>query len=437
MQVQKAKQGYKIVKSLFGTHEIPENWNLAKLGEHSTLYVPMRDKPKKFDGEIDWLRIEDFDGKYVSHSKSNQKVSLETIKEMKLRVYPVGTVLCSCSASIGAYAITAKELITNQTFIGIYPNDNLDKEFLYYYFNTQTNNLIKIGSGTTILYISREKFEEFPIVLPPIIEQQKIASILSNVDSLIDQTQKIIEQTQRLKKGLMRKLLTRGIGHTKFKKVKWLFGTEIEIPEDWQILSTRDTGIKIIDGDRGDEYPKEIEFMKLGYCLFLSAKNVTKNGFSFNDCLFISKEKDEKLRNGRLAREDIVITTRGTVGNVAYFDKSIPNDIIRINSGMVILRNNTESILQQFLYYLLTSYLITIQLKSIVFGSAQPQLTVNTINSLKIIVPHDVSEQHKITSILSNVNSQIQKQQEYKSKLETLKKGLMQKLLTGQIRVKI
>ena len=180
MSVQKARQGYKLVKSLFGKYEeIPDAWELAKLGDRSTLFVPMRDKPKKFDGDIPWLRIEDFDGKYVTHSKSNQKVSLETIKEMKLRVYPVGTVLCSCSATIGAYAITARELITNQTFIGIYPNNDLDKEFLYYYLNTQTNNLIKIGSGTTILYISREKFEEFPIILPPLQEQQKIASILS------------------------------------------------------------------------------------------------------------------------------------------------------------------------------------------------------------------------------------------------------------------
>ena len=65
---------------------------------------------------------------------------------------------------------------------------------------------------------------------PPLKEQQKIASILSNVDELIQKTEQIIEQTQRLKKGLMQRLLTKGIGHTKFKK------TELgEIPEEWKL----------------------------------------------------------------------------------------------------------------------------------------------------------------------------------------------------------
>ena len=71
--------------------------------------------------------------------------------------------------------------------------------------------------------------------IPPLPEQQKIASILSNVDNLIQKTDQIIEQTQRLKKGLMQKLLTKGIGHTKFKK------TDLgEIPEEWPIVKLKD-----------------------------------------------------------------------------------------------------------------------------------------------------------------------------------------------------
>ena len=100
-------------------------------------------------------------------------------------------------------------------------------------------------------------------------------------------------------------------------------------------------GIDIIDGDRGKNYPKSNEFLekKEGYCLFLSAANVTKEGFNFSDNQFISKEKDELLRKGKLTRNDIVITTRGTVGNMAMYDSSVPFEHVRINSGMVILRN--------------------------------------------------------------------------------------------------
>jgi len=218
-----------------------------------------------------------------------------------------------------------------------------------------------------------------------------------------------------------------------YKLVKSLFGKYEEIPEEWEIKTIDNVNIKVIDGDRGEEYPKEHEFSKSGYCLFLSAKNVTKSGFLFDECSFISKNKDEKLRKGRLSRRDIVITTRGTVGNIAYFDENIPYEVIRINSGMAILQNNNEIVLQDFFYHLLKSQYITKQLTLFAFGSAQPQLTISIINSLKLIIPKKIEEQQKIASILSNVDSLIDQTQKIIDQTIILKKGLMQKLLTRGI----
>jgi len=218
-----------------------------------------------------------------------------------------------------------------------------------------------------------------------------------------------------------------------YKLVKSLFGKYEEIPEEWEIKTIDNVNIKVIDGDRGEEYPKEHEFSKSGYCLFLSAKNVTKSGFLFDECSFISKNKDEKLRKGRLSRRDIVITTRGTVGNIAYFDENIPYEVIRINSGMAILQNNNEIVLQDFFYHLLKSQYITKQLTLFAFGSAQPQLTISIINSLKLIIPKKIEEQQKIASILSNVDSLINQTQKIIEQTQRLKKGLMQRLLTRGI----
>ena len=95
---------------------------------------------------------------------------------------------------------------------------------------------------------------------------------------------------------------------------------------------------EIIDGDRGKNYPQQHEFLDEGYCLFLNTGNVTKAGFSFDSNRFISKEKCDLLRKGKLQRHDIVYTTRGTVGNAAYYSDSIPYEHVRINSGMVIIR---------------------------------------------------------------------------------------------------
>ena len=129
--------------------------------------VPMRDKPKNLNGLIPWCRIEDFDGMYLSKSKSNQGVSLDTIKEMNLKVYPINTLLVSCSADLGRCAITLKELVTNQTFIGLVPNiDRVNTVYLYYIMTDSKNELNARSSGTTISYLSRQEFEKFEIQLP-------------------------------------------------------------------------------------------------------------------------------------------------------------------------------------------------------------------------------------------------------------------------------
>src|SRR2546430_5984976 len=108
---------------------------------------------------------------------------------------------------------------------------------------------------------------------------------------------------------------------------------------EWQEANL-DSLLEIIDGDRGTNYPTQHEFSPNEYCLFLNTGNVTQSGFNFSNCSFITKEKDALLRKGKLQRQDIVLTTRGTVGNVAYFDQNVPYENIRINSGMVILRPN-------------------------------------------------------------------------------------------------
>ncbi|VPX97142.1 type I restriction-modification system subunit S [Streptococcus pneumoniae] len=102
-----------------------------------------------------------------------------------------------------------------------------------------------------------------------------------------------------------------------------------------KIFESIDNLFDIIDGDRGKNYPKSDELFSEEYCLFLNTKNVTKNGFSFDTKQFITKTKDKLLRKGKLERYDIVLTTRGTVGNVAYYDELIKYKHLRINSGMV------------------------------------------------------------------------------------------------------
>lgn len=140
---------------------------------------------------------------------------------------------------------------------------------------------------------------------------------------------------------------------------------------------------EIIDGDRGKNYPKQDEFYDSEYCLFLNAGNVTSKGFSFRKNAFITKEKDEVLRKGKLERKDIVVTTRGTVGNIAYYDETVQFENIRINSGMVILRQKKEINHIFFIEY----FRNPIVCQSLISGSAQPQMPISSMKNANIYVP--------------------------------------------------
>ena len=206
------------------------------------------------------------------------------------------------------------------------------------------------------------------------------------------------------------------------------------VPKGWSVNTLADAGVVVIDGDRGKEYPKSTEFYSSGYCVFLSAKNVSKGGFAFNEVQFIDEQKHLKLRKGLVNRGNIVLTTRGTVGQFAYFDDSVPYDVMRINSGMVVLDVDKSLFHGDFFYALCRSSIVNKQIEAASFGSAQPQLTVGIIKGLTLPIP-PLPEQKKIAKILSTWDQAISTTEQLLANSQQQKKALMQQLLTGKKRL--
>lgn len=207
-----------------------------------------------------------------------------------------------------------------------------------------------------------------------------------------------------------------------------------EFDGDWTSSDFSKASVQIIDGDRGFNYPKSDDFYDDEFCLFLNAGNVTKQGFNFENTQFITKNKDSLLRKGKLERNDLVITTRGTVGNVAYFNDSVSFKNMRINSGMVIARCQ-KNVLADFINQFLNSDLFEKWLDKNAFGSAQPQLTVKLLNSIDLNYPSK-PEQTKIASFLSAVDEKISQLTQKHELLSQYKQGMMQKLFSQQLRFK-
>ena len=191
---------------------VPEHWSILKLQAHTCMLTPMRDRPEKLDGDIPWVRIEDYDGKYISTSKEGLGVSLETVNEMNLKIYPVGSILCTSSCDLGKCAIVTRELVSNQRFINIIPDLDTNSDYLYYLMRSNAKRLNHLSTGTIQANLSRKAFEHLMVQFPPFAEQKEIAEYLDKkcetVELSIRKKQELIDRLNLYKKSLIYETVT-------------------------------------------------------------------------------------------------------------------------------------------------------------------------------------------------------------------------------------
>ena len=164
----------------------------------------------------------------------------------------------------------------------------------------------------------------------------------------------------------------------------------------WRTRRIGDVSINIIDGDRSAKYPKRDEFQDEGV-LFLNTTNIIDDRLDLTAANFISEEKYSTISKGRIQPLDIIMTTRGSVGKVALYNRQ---DKGLINAQMLILRADGESIDPRFLFHLVRSEEFQRKLKNFASGSAQPQIPITDLRAVTICYP-DIGVQREIASILS------------------------------------
>lgn len=249
------------------------------------------------------------------------------------------------------------------------PNTNvMDPDFFPFFISSDyfMDAAIRISVGSLSPTVNWKTLKELEFYLPDLEQQRKTSEILAAANETKEAYQDLLAKTDELVKSQFIEMF--GDPGNSFK---------------YQVKQMTDL-CEIIDGDRGKNYPRD--FFDEGYCLFLNAKNVTQKGFAFNENQFITKERDELLRKGKLIRGDIVLTTRGTIGNIAYYSNDVCYEHVRINSGMVIIRPDHTQIVDEFFVCQLRMLVDNIK-STLVSGSAQPQLPIRVMNNITMTVP--------------------------------------------------
>ena len=202
------------------------------------------------------------------------------------------------------------------------------------------------------------------------------------------------------------------------------------IPEDWDVKKLGEFDLDISDGNYSSKYPKASEFKERGIP-FIRANNIKNLRVIDNELRFISNKLHSELIKGHLKKDDILITTRGEIGQIAivpdrHIGSNINAQVVRINAG--------EKFNKYYFAYFLIKSDTQESLLNMQTGSALKQLPVGKLKELKIIYP-SLPEQTAIATALSDTDALIENLEKLIAKKKAIKQGAMQQLLTGKKRL--
>lgn len=396
---------------------ITHGWQETNLGSIANLYQPQTISKTQMspDGEYLVFGANGIIGKYDRFNHEDSEV----------------IVTCR-GASCGSISMTPKKAwITGNAMVIKVDEDKVIKPYIYYFLNN--SDLNPVISGGAQPQITRQPISAYKILFPESkAEQQKIVEILGMVDEDITKTEEVIKATEKLKRGLMQQIFTRGIGHTKFKETK-----TGQIPEEWEVVTIQKLIDKKIiienqDGNHGGIHPKANDYVSDGIP-FISASDVRDGNVDLKNCHFLSGEHAKKLRIGFAKEHDVLLTHKGSVGNVAILPKLNTNYVV-LTPQVTYYRLNQNLIDGGYLSYIFQSDYFQSLFKSSSRQSTRDFLSITNQRKLMIPFTNDLNEQKKIAKILSAIDEKISVNKKLKENLTLLKKGLMQDLLSGKVR---
>ena len=311
------------------------------------------------------------------------------------------------------------------TYYVILKKDDIHLRWLFYKLTHL--NLKKLHLADVVPGLKRELVLSIKIPLPPLPEQKAIAKILSTVDKAIQKVDEAIAKTERLKKGLMQKLLTKGIGHKEFNYSKEL---GCEIPKEWGVVKLKD----IFNVETGTTpSTKKKEYWEKGDVNWFTPTDLSK----LNGKIHI-KDSDRKITEKALKENNLTLMPKGSIilstrAPVGYAAVLIKEGTFNQGCKGLIPKEfaNVDTI--YYCYYLLN---IKHVLQNLSGGSTFKELSKNRLENLLVSLP-PLPEQQKIAEILSTVDKKLELERKRREKLEKIKRGLMNDLLTGRKRVNV
>ncbi len=423
---------------------IPQDWRKVSIERDVVLISGIRPSGGALDeGQIPSLGGEHItnDGR-VKFTEDNAKYIPESFfrKMRKGKVKRWDILINKDGANTGKVAIVREmfspEIAINEHLFIVRSTKLFDQKYLFYWFlssfgQKQIKDRI---TGSAQPGLPSSFIKNFYVLKPPLPEQRKIAEILETVDRAIEKTDAIIEKYKRIKYGLMQDLLTRGIdenGKSRSKETHRFKDSPLgRIPEEWEVVELGK--ISFLKGRIGWQGLTTQEYLEDGKYYLVTGINFKNGQIDWETCVYVTRRRYEMDKNIQLKGNEVLVTKDGTIGKVAYIDK-LPKPAT-LGTGVFILRPLENAYYPKYLYYVLTSPIFDRFIDILQAGSTINHLYQRDFVKFKLPLP-PLPEQKRIAEILSQIDAVIEKEEMYKEKLEREKRGLMEDLLTGRVRV--
>ena len=388
---------------------------LENISETSSGGTPSRENADFYKGDIPWITTGELKDGYIFDSKEH--ITKEALKNSAAKIFPSGTVLMAMyGATIGRLGILKVDAATNQACCAFFPNEQkLKAKYLFYWLFYHRSQLIDMGTGAGQPNISQNIIKKLEIDLPTIQEQDEIVNALSDIDNLISTQEALIAKKQAIKQGAMQELLTGKRRLAGFRE-KWNRVTLGDIGGLY-----KGSGISRADMGTGDIAAIRYGELYTFYGAYTHEINTR-----------ISAEVAEEAFG--LQYGDIVFAGSGeTHEEIGKCTAYVLDEKAYAGGDTIILRPNVKCH-SVYLGYLLNTSQVQEQKAALGQGDAVVHISAKSLSTIEVELPK-YEEQVAIGEMLLDIDNDIANQQAKLEKLRRIKSGMMDKLLTGKIRL--
>jgi len=420
--------------------QLPADWGqqeITQLGAVVGGGTPSREVPSFWRGSIPWVTPGEVSGEACKLLHDTQDhISPSGLAGSGANLLPTGSLLVTTRATLGARAINAVPMATNQGFKSIVFKKPEEASYYYHLFEKVKPELVRRASGTTFLEISGAEFGSIKLPNPLPDEKLKIAQLLDTLDTVMHQTEAIVEKLKQVKQGLLHDLLTRGVDASgelrpNFEDAPALYQESPLgwLPKDWDVATLESVSSTVTSGSRG-----WASFYADSGALFVRIGNLTREhiNFRYESTIYVRPPRNADGQRTRLEAGDILISITADLGIVGVVPEGMGEAYI--NQHIALVRPSLNAINPRFVGHYLASPVAQTYISKLNDAGAKAGLNLPTIRGLITAKPQR-GEQDLIAARLDEIDKRIQNATTESAKLRKFKAGLVDDLLTGRVRV--